>query len=75
MFVILVFVFAAGRFLFNCGARGMLQGNEYSAVYMLLLILCDFIDRVTEYVQSLKMTSVHAMYSSLMSGVISGSCR
>lgn len=58
--------------LLNGGARRILEGKECRAIDMVFPILCGFIDHVTGYAKSPKMTKVHAMYSLLMSSVGTG---
>lgn len=53
------------------GVQMMLKGKHYCAVVMVLPIACDFINRVTGYTKSAKMTIVYTMFSSLLSRVLS----
>lgn len=67
-------LYLKGLFL-NAGVRGMLERRDYYAVDMVFPIFCVFIDRVTGYTRSPKMTRVQVMYSSLMSRVMSRNWR
>lgn len=49
----------------------MLKGNDYCADDIVSPAVCGFIERVTDYTNAPKMAIVHAMYSSMMSGVVS----
>lgn len=50
----------------------MLEGKNYCAADMVLLIVCGFSHHVTGYANSPDMTGAQAMYSSLMSRYLSG---
>lgn len=55
------------------GVRGALEGKDYRAFHTVFPNVCSFIDRGTGYTKSSKIASTHAMYSSLMCRVLSGS--
>lgn len=50
-----------------------LEGNDYRSVVMEFQVLCPFIDRVTGYTKSARMTRLYVMYSALSGRVISSS--
>lgn len=55
-----------GNFL-NGEVRGTLEENDYSAIDIIFPIARVFIYRLTGYMHSPKKTSVHSVYSSMMS--------
>lgn len=59
----------------NHGIQWMLEGKNYFAADILFTILCRFIDRMTNYMQSSNKMRVHAIYSSIMSAVTSSNCK
>lgn len=56
-------------FHLNGGVRVILEGEGYCVVNMVLLSMCGFIDHVTEYIKSPKITRLHTMFSLLISAV------
>lgn len=54
------------------GDRGILERKYYRTVDIVFPIVHDFIDGVTGYTKSLRMTRVHVMYSFFSSTTMSG---
>lgn len=59
----------------NEGVRLMLKEKGYQTIDFLFLIVSGFIDQVTGHKNCPKMTSVHVIYSKLISGVMSSNWR
>lgn len=62
-------------FFFNVSVRGMMGRMEYSAADMVFPIVCGFIDQLTRYIKSVTMTTIHEMYSSFISRVMTNDWR
>lgn len=62
-------------FSLNGRVRAMFDGSDYCAVDIVISFLCGFIDRVTGLTKRPKFNIVHAIYSSLISRVVSGNCK
>lgn len=52
----------------------MLEGKAYVAIYMVFQNACGFLNDMTGYTKSPRVTRGHAMYISLMSRDVSGNC-
>lgn len=62
-------------FFLNGGTQGVSEGKEYTAVGIVLPIVCSLIDRATAYTKSSKLTSVYVIYSLFKNMFTSSMCR